>query len=189
MGIILSPTDWVMVCNDDISFNDGWLEYLEKTIEEGKHLVIHLFHYGAMLIHKSMILKVGWFDERFNFGGHEDIDYQLRISEADLKGKIDQSHDFIKRVGGIEYGHFINHHKHEVATKEGWVGDNSVWMKKKWLNDFNSMGSGRIPCIRQADEIDWYPKYSMIYCKKFNMPYEWKPVTLTSMTYKKEVFC
>ena len=74
----------MLICNDDGGFQKGWLEYLEKQIATGSFLQINLLHYGGMCIHKSLIPQIGWFDERFHGGGYEDIDWQLRISEAGL---------------------------------------------------------------------------------------------------------
>src|SRR5688572_25200582 len=48
LGIVTSPTDWVPLCNDDIEFKDGWIDYLEEKIKEGNHIIIELFHYGAI---------------------------------------------------------------------------------------------------------------------------------------------
>ena len=167
MGIILSHTDWIFLTQDDITFNDGWLDYLEARIEEGKHDLVHLFHYGAMLFHKSLILKVGWFDENFMGGGFEDIDYQLRIKEAGIKNRVDMSHDFIRRDGAIEVGHYCNHHKYEnKAPGTGWLGNNNApYMCEKWgrKSPFNY----RIPSFRQSPEIDWHPFYTKKYKEKY----------------------
>jgi hypothetical protein len=169
MGIILSPTDWIFLTQDDITFNDGWIDYLEAKIDEGKHDLIHLFHYGAMLFHKSLILKIGWFDERFNGGGFEDIDYQLRISEAGLKDRVDRSHDFIKRDGAVEVGHYCNHHKYEFKNNgEGWPdNNNSYWMCQKWAR--RSAYDYTKPSFRQYDEINWHPSYTKRYEKKYGL--------------------
>jgi glycosyltransferase involved in cell wall biosynthesis len=176
LSIVFAPTDWVLICNDDITFNPGWLQYLEEKIAEGKWNAICLFNFGAICIHKSMMLKVGWFDERFDFGGHEDNDYQLRIAEAGLKDTIERSHDFIRRDGDVEVGHYVNHNKYVHKGSASWHGDNSVWATQKW---------GHInyahPCRRVYDEVDWYPKYSMQYARKFNMLPEWPLITSRSM--------
>lgn len=184
LSIMLSPTDWVFLCNDDIIFKPGWLEYLEEKIEEDKYLLVHLFHYGAMLFHKSLILKVGWFDERFRGGGYEDNDYQLRISEANLKDKVDRSHDFIRREGGREIGHFIDHLKYEYKG-ENWQGENNYeWCSTKWGNGCN----WRLPAIRQSEEIDWHPRYTSRYNEKFRECQKWQSIGRQSMVNCEEIF-
>lgn len=176
LGIVTAPTDWVLLCNDDIVFKPGWLEYLESKIAEGKWNAICLFNFGAICIHKSMILKVGWFDERFDFGGHEDNDYQLRIAEAGLKGTIDRSHDFIRRDGDVEVGHYVNHNKYVHKNSASWHGDNSIWATQKWGHV-----NYAYPCNRIYAEVDWYPKYTMQYAKKFNMLPQWPQIVQRSM--------
>lgn len=161
--IIFSPTDWVFICNDDIEFKSGWLEYLEKKIDEGQHDIIHLFHYGAMCIHKSLVLKIGWFDERFRGGGFEDNDHQLRIFEAGIKDRVDRSHDFIRKEGNREIGHFIDHTKF-IHMDEGWQGNNNAdWIKKKWGADL----TWRTPVVRRVGEVNWHPTMTRKYEEKF----------------------
>lgn len=172
--IIQSPTDWILICNDDITFLPGWLEYLEEQIATKKYLLIHLFHYGAFCIHKSLILKMGWFDERFRGGGFEDIDHMLRLSELGLKEMVDRSHDFIKNEGDVEIAHFIKHHKksyHNSGATQGtgWQGkNNSIFIMAKWGRTNNV--EWRIPSFRMMPEIDWHPTVTNKYEAKFNMP-------------------
>ncbi len=185
LSIILSPTDWVLICNDDIEFKEGWLEYLEKMIDSGKYDLIHLFHYGAMCIHKSMICKVGWFDERFRGGGFEDNDYQLRISEAGLKDRVDRSHDFIRKDGNREVGHFVDHTKY-VHNGEGWQGcNNAEWIKKKWRTNLNWSQ----PSFRGAYEVNWHPSYTNRYVNRFG-PVQWTKGSegMTFTTHHTEVY-
>lgn len=183
LSIILAPTDWVLLCNDDMTFNPGWLDYLDKKIVEGQHKLITLFSYGAICFHKSMILQVGWFDERFQAGGYEDNDYQLRVQEAGLKHLVDMSHDFIRREGNVEVGHFVNHNKYVWRDVNGWVGDNSIWCRQKWGNLNWSK-----PSYRQVVDVDWYPWYTSKYEKMFNMPCSWPEVNKRSMETRQGVF-
>ncbi len=191
-GIIMAPTDWVMVCNDDIVFKKGWLEYLEEKISEGKHLLIHLFHYGAFCIHKSLILKVGWFDENFRGGGFEDIDHMLRIAEAGLKESVDRSHDFIRMENDVEVGHFIDHHKvklHKqgITAGTGWDGkNNGPYIVEKWgrRDDCN----WRRPSFRQFVETDWHPAVTKKYSEKFKMDSTTTLINLNSMGARRAIF-
>lgn len=183
LSVATAPTDWVLVCNDDITFKPGWQEYLEEKIKESKHFIVTLFSYGAFLIHKSMMLRVGWWDERFLAGGFEDNDYQLRISEAGLKHLVDTSHDFIKRDGDVEVGHFVNHTKYVWKDVNGWEGPpNHYWFEQKWGHtDF-----GR-PCLRRVPEIDWHPYETVAYSNRYNMPRQWSDVIKRSMETRQRV--
>lgn len=152
--IINAPTDWVLICNDDATFNPNWIEYLEKQIDSGIFKQINLLNYGGMCIHKSWILDIGWFDENFNGGGYEDVDFQLRISEAGLKNFVDMSHDFV----------FMNHLKNS-SDGQDWAGENnSLYIVDKWGRNDN----WNEPSNRKLPEIDWYPKWTKKYEEKFN---------------------
>lgn len=151
--IIYSPTDWVLICNDDGVFKPGWLDFLEGQIATGKFLQINLLHYGGMCIHKSLVAQLGWFDERFHGGGFEDIDWQLRLVEAGLKCRVDLSKDF----------KFM---KHRMATKNKWKGlNNTAWMKQKW----GRTGSWKQKSFRAEPEIDWHPRYTERYIAQFGV--------------------
>lgn len=164
MSVITAPSDWVLICNDDVTFNSGWIEYLNDTIATNKYLMIELFHYGAMCLHKKLILECGWFDEMFPVAGYEDNDAQLRISEAEIKHLIDTSHDFIRKDGDVEIGHYVNHLKY-VYKAPGWSGgSNEPWFREKW---FTSDG---VHFIRRHFEQDWHPKYTMKYSKMYDTP-------------------
>jgi len=184
-AIIHSPTDWVMLCNDDIEFRPGWLEYVEEQIATNKYDMICLFSYGAVVFHKSLICKVGWFDERVHGGGYEDNDYQLRMYEAGLKDRVDRSHDFTHKEGKTEVGHFVKHTKHEYSQSNNWAGcNNADWIQEKWSNNLN----WKKPAYRAKTEIDWHPRYTERYCKKYNIECSWPTTTGTSIMHKMEVF-
>lgn len=184
--VMLAPTDWVLICNDDVTFNKGWLEYLEQQIATDKYDMIHLFHYGGMCIHKRLILKCGWFDETFRGGGFEDIDYQLRLSEAGLKDRIDRSHDFIRKEGKVEIGHFMNHHR-DVQANGSWSGENNAdWMCQKWKR--KSPYNYSIPSFRTDWEWDWHPTYTRKYEKKYGFDMEFPLIGSKSINASKEIY-
>jgi glycosyltransferase involved in cell wall biosynthesis len=177
--VINSPTDWVLICNDDIVLKPGWMEFLENQISSQKYEQIIIAHYGGMCLHKSLILKMGWFDENFLGGGFEDIDWQLRLSEGGLKELVDISSDFtgstvIDRPRGWchDFGPFAEHFKiNEIIEGKttGWNGENNEeYMKLKWgrqeVTDWKS------PSVRKIKEIDWHPFYTKHYEKRFSRP-------------------
>jgi hypothetical protein len=120
-----------------------------------------------------MMLEVGFFDERYRHGGWEDLDYMTRISEAGLKDKVDTSHDFIRREGDVEIGHFVNHHKYQYKL-DGWHGDNEPWFRAKWAG-------GRKPTIRTVGEIDWHPSHTAKFASLFNMRPRWHGIVADSI--------
>lgn len=185
LSIILAPTDWVLICNDDIEFKDGWLEYLEETINSGKFLGIHLLNYGAMCFHKSMILRVGWFDERFRNGGYEDNDYQLRIDEAGIRNLIDWSAAHITINGPLEITKFAIHTKHLHKSKIGW-GDpvNGQWMMEKWGRTSGFAN----PSFRRQLDKDWHPRYTMRYTEKYKQDPVWMNIGTQSIKERRPVY-
>jgi glycosyltransferase involved in cell wall biosynthesis len=98
-GIILSKTDWVMLCASDMDFNNkgkwknsqfdpnfysmSWLDILNNILKEKPQLEqIHLNAWNAMAIHKQTIVRMGWWDERYKlFPTMDDDDWYLRTVE------------------------------------------------------------------------------------------------------------
>jgi glycosyltransferase involved in cell wall biosynthesis len=146
--IIESKTDWILLCNDDGIFMDGWLEYLTEQINSGKYLQIHLMHYGGFAIHKKMILLNGWFDERFECGGFEDNDWQLRLSESNLYNMVlENTNNFV----------FMYHDKY--TGEHTWLGLNQPTMVEKW----DRANTWRAPAFRRLPEKNWYPNITKEY--------------------------
>ena len=155
--IIKSNKEWVLVCNDDAIFKNGWYEHLTEQINSGKFLQINLLHYGGFCIHRKMILRNGWFDENFKGGGFEDIDWQLRLSESDSDHFLERSKDFI----------LLDHGKFYDGTN--WLGENNHhYIEQKWNKSHKSWLSQKIePSFRQLPEIDWYPRTTAMWSKYY----------------------
>lgn len=154
--IYAAPTDWVLVCNDDGVFQNGWLEWLLKQIGSGQFLQVNIMHYGGFCINKRMILRNGWFDERFMGGGFEDNDWQLRIYEGGLGG--------IVRPWSSDWT-FMHHEK----TNDGnnWADGNVFhWMMEKW----GKIDHWHLPAFRRHPEIDWHPYFTALYSRMFGEP-------------------
>ena len=112
-------------------------------------------------MHKSMVLKVGWFDERFLGGGYEDVDYQYRIAEIDRYDLVDKSADMKK----------IIHGRHTMGTDDRghWDGrNNDQWWVEKWSKASNTDFSSA--CVRSVDEIDWYPSETCRLSERYDEP-------------------
>jgi len=149
--IINSPTDWVLICGDDILFLPGWLDHLEQRIATGKYDQIHLSHYSGFCIHKSFILKLGWFDERFQGGYYEDNDWQLRISEAGLKDRVDWFDNEVWL-------------QHPSSREKKWIcKNNPEWIVTKWTRNYDWLA----PSFRRQGEVDHYPETTKQYEQKF----------------------
>jgi glycosyltransferase involved in cell wall biosynthesis len=173
--IAYSDTDWVLVCNDDAVFMKDWDKYLLDTIASEKFLQINLLHYGGFCINKRMILRNGWFDERFRGGGFEDNDWQLRIFEGGHKKHVDISHDY----------KFMDHLK--VSDDTNWRGvNNDQWIMEKWgrihLWDWHQ------PSFRVRPEIDWHPAFTKRYENKFQEESRIPFINANYVNSRKEIF-
>lgn len=83
-AIAQSESEWVMVCNEDLFFKPGWLSMLEAEME-GNPDAEWFGPSRCFLFKKSLISKVGWFDERFTGITYEDLDYVRRMNHAGVK--------------------------------------------------------------------------------------------------------
>lgn len=161
-AIIESETDWVFHSGDDSIFLRGWYETLLEHIDKGEKDQIHMLHYGGFAMHKSMVLKVGWFDERFRGGGFEDVDYGLRVQEAGMSDRVGDT--------GDPWQTWIVHGRHDMNTHEHghWQGyGNELWYMKKWSKP--DCHEFRTPYTRSEDEIDWYPLHTQEYEQRFGI--------------------
>jgi len=174
--VMLAPTDWVLICNDDATFKPGWLEYLEEQIATDKFDMIHLLHYGGMCLHKRLILKMGWFDENFRGGGFEDNDHQLRIFESGIKDRINRTQDY----------KFMDHHK-DVSKNGSWRGENNApWLCQKWGR--RSYTNFRIPSFRRQGEVDWHPAYTKKYEEKYGIKSQIEIINKDMIDSNKEIY-
>ena len=82
-GIIKSKTDWVLLTCDDMLFDEDWFEVFNDILEQKPYLEqIHLNAWNAIAIHKKTIVRMGWWDERYNlYPSMEDDDWYLRTVE------------------------------------------------------------------------------------------------------------
>ena len=172
--ILKSNKEWVLVCNDDAIFKDGWYEYLNEAIDSNEYLQINILHYGGFCINRRMILKNGWFDERFRGGGFEDIDWQVRISESHLQMFVDISEDFkLVDHGKFQDGTNWLGENNELHMQEKWNKDYKDWMWQKNHNfDCKKRPDRRhkiTPAFRELPEIDWYPETTLMWEKYYGV--------------------
>jgi glycosyltransferase involved in cell wall biosynthesis len=80
---IISDTDWVALCPDDVIFRANWLESVNKILEiRPKTKIILGNNYNMILLHKSIIPVLGWWEERYKqYPSSEDYDFHLRLTE------------------------------------------------------------------------------------------------------------
>lgn len=82
--IILSNTEKILILNDDTQVTELFREEFENKILSNEFSTINS-SWSHFIISKSVVRKVGWFDERFLGIGQEDIDYHLMMSLKNQK--------------------------------------------------------------------------------------------------------
>lgn len=159
-SIIESEADWTFITGDDSIFLRGWYAKCVEYMSNDNLDLVYMAHYAGFAINKRLIPACGWFDERFLGGGYEDVDYQIRLSEAGV----------LNRVGGLNDPRLISHSRHTMDTHDQghWRGyGNETWWMKKWskahCEDFKSAN------IRTEDEVDWYPLHTEEYAARFGV--------------------
>lgn len=120
--ILKANSPKVFLLNDDISINKSFRKEIENTGILNSHFGIINQSYSHYLIDKSIIKKVGWFDERFSAIGYEDHDYEIRLALHNLKP---------------DFFNFISI-KNEVVVPKDWSwgdGDNIILKKYSESNE------------------------------------------------------
>jgi hypothetical protein len=118
-----------------------------------------LYSYGACLIDKKIIPRLGWFDERFLGGNREDQDMHLRVL---LK---EGTEDAIKHTN--TWHQTANKSiKHEAFyySSACWDGhQNERYFKEKWgSTDYTNLCElAKNKQIKpKFEDVDWYPSYT-----------------------------
>lgn len=165
--ILDAPTDWVLVMGDDAVFKAGWVYVAKDRIQNSGAKFIGLLHFGAFLFHKSLFLDMGYFDESFEGGGWEDIDWQLRWSEAGIVFDVYDKKDDFK---------FLQHarlkYQHD-QTGHWQLENNEDWFREKWnFSNYDNYHKFHVfqkemPCVRMRPEVDWHPAWTKKLEKKF----------------------
>jgi hypothetical protein len=82
-SMVTSPTEWVILINDRTHPTVGEVLKIIALLEQGYACVL-LYGVGFMGFSKELIRKIGWWDQRFKYGGWEDRDWVWRIKMHDL---------------------------------------------------------------------------------------------------------
>ena len=79
--VILSKTEKILIMNDDTQVTELFRQEFESKLSDKDFSTLNV-SWSHFLISKSIIKKVGWFDERLLGVGHEDADYAMRMCMA-----------------------------------------------------------------------------------------------------------
>lgn len=133
--IILSPTEKVLILNDDTQISELFRIELDNSIDSKEIFTINR-SWSHYVISKTTIKKVGWFDERFPGIGQEDGDFAYRMSmlEVDL-GNINFTgiRNFVAEQENPSWSEIS-----PVSKSSRYTDINKDFFNKKWLTPFNS---------------------------------------------------
>jgi len=82
-SIATSNDEWVILINDRTYPTVDEIEKMLYLLENG-YSCVFLYSVGFMGFSKELIRKVGWWDQRFTYGGWEDRDWVFRIKKKNL---------------------------------------------------------------------------------------------------------
>jgi hypothetical protein len=82
-SVVSSPSEWVILINDRTHPTVESVKKMISLLESGFACVL-LYNVGFMGFSKELIRKIGWWDQRFLFGGWEDRDWVWRLQKANL---------------------------------------------------------------------------------------------------------
>ena len=154
LSTLLSGTRYIMICQDDFIFNsDKWLRLSEEKIEEGYECIL-LYNWGVFILDKKVLPKLGYADERFTGGCHEDADLSLRVrNNEDIK--------VCNLTGHLNHGGTseadITHNPNYYSSACWNAAANEKFFLEKWGKTFEAVlreDSNRSP---EIEDVDWYP--------------------------------
>ena len=167
-AILFSKTPYVCISNDDVLFEEDWLEKARKAFEQkGIHQVNMAYpmsSYSCFILHKRLIAKIGWFDPRFPTYCWEDEDWHLRMQEYAKKEKVNYPVAFTEAVNADKR---LRIKDHLIWGKDFYKADgNKEFFHKKWkkvpatepgLDPKSHVLKGKIRYVRVLDEVDPWP--------------------------------
>lgn len=162
--------NWVVISNDDVRFDEGWLATLaamQKASPKALHIAMAYpkNRYGCFAIHKSLVRAIGWFDQRFTGTTCEDDDWHLRLSEyaGCPPGTRVHEDDDDGIFAACEC--VLHSAKFKEAGSGGGLSRevNVDFFRKKWREANDGWATKGKPLgaymrmRRRLPEIDWYP--------------------------------
>ena len=163
--------DWFIVCGTSIRFGEpGGLDFIE-ALEKTKYLVVEaqpVYGWHLIAFHRTIIDKVGFWDENFVPYGYDDLDYSLRIQKAfnssDLMGeKSLGSHNIWTKttidVNDAGMGHSVKMNKIDLRPELN--EQTREYYRSKWGlypgNGENIENTYKHPFNDPSNDISYFP--------------------------------
>ena len=167
LSILLSETRYVMICNDDVIFNsDKWIKLSEQKIKEG-HECILLYNWGVFILDKRALPRLGYADERFTGGCHEDADLSLRAIRNGVKlcNLTGDPETICPDKPDTKISKTDITHDPSYYLKACWNASfNEKFFLDKWGQKFGMISPSAY--LQRIEDIDWYPALTNIWRKE-----------------------
>lgn len=160
--IMNSKTEKFFIFNDDIEFSPFFRrDVLSSNVFQFDICTINN-SWSHFLLSKSVVKKVGWFDERLFGVGGEDWDYAARLAFADVEtGLVKSRHILNKSIFTKDFSY-----GKEIDIVEGkYTKSSSDFLLRKWEVTTKEDKEGKylweryIKPIKGMETPDFYPNY------------------------------
>lgn len=127
--ILSSSTEVIIIMNDKVRSNHVEIEKIIRLLNSGYGLA-SLYLFGFFGLTKQLIREVGWFDERFEGGGFEDVDFQNRLIEANIATYKTTEAQYLET--GSSWPHNNNKDVYSKKWCENFSSNSMVRLDKEW---------------------------------------------------------
>jgi GT2 family glycosyltransferase len=166
---------WTILANDDVEFDADWLAKLGAGVAKHPN-VRHIAmaypknRYSCFAVHRDLIRKVGWFDERYMGMFYEDDDWHLRLCEYAKCPAGERVHEKEKSgvfriVECVLHDHALNKARTKDRARFKFTATlrkepNKKFFYEKWavVKKGGWQGKG-LPGLfaRRLPEVEWHP--------------------------------
>ncbi len=133
--VILSPTQKVLILNDDTEVSELFRTELEAHIQNNELFTLNR-SWSHFVISKKIIKKIGWFEERLPGIGQEDGDYTYRMAMQNIEMKNVDCAGLRNFVAAQENPGWIEISPLVQGTR--YANINREFFDTKWITPLNS---------------------------------------------------
>jgi hypothetical protein len=160
--IIMSTAPRIMILNDDCQIGPNFRKEFESQCGDHEWLFLNC-SYSHFFTSKSVVKKIGWFDERFLGIGHEDGDFSRRCSLLNYPYDISIDCPSLKNLQiAEEHVSFTENGKKRNGNYSMY---NEWFFKKKWKHADHLKKGYTLILIRHLKEYRNVPPGKGSFCK------------------------
>ncbi|MBE6458867.1 MAG: hypothetical protein E7010_03530 [Alphaproteobacteria bacterium] len=156
--LINSPTDGMLLLNDDVSITDEFWSGLTAAIIQNKN---HSFKINGVWCHiflnRKEVDAIGWFDERLLGVGYEDTDFEARWFKKYKK--------YMPQISDVPGLVAISDNSNTVINQRKCWGKYSLFNKEFFIKKFQVKERG-VPYEQKIADVVQYPYENFYWSKK-----------------------